>query len=177
MFWIAELGLFVFAFYRGRGMEALVALLIFIGVIFGLVEFGYDHSTFIHIADLSLIIALGVLSLFPKIDKSKRCPKCNALITESRLSCKECGYLLDGRSMIEKSGNGISAKTVVMKTIDEFEIIKHQIVEKYAPLGYTTRSIDKEDALMLKNEKVENSYILIKRDGFEAMIDLYNVKE
>lgn len=93
MFGILELGLFIFAFYHGRGLEALVALLVFIGTIFGLVEFGYEHSFFIHGADILFMVALGVMGIFPKKDKRPRCPQCSELIDESRMSCVSCGYL------------------------------------------------------------------------------------
>ncbi|MDD2369188.1 MAG: hypothetical protein PHQ90_07800 [Sulfuricurvum sp.] len=177
MFLVLEVGFFVFAFYRGRGIEALFALVAFVGVTFGLLESGYDQPDFIHLADGIFIITLIVMGLFPKKEKLSRCPQCDALILEDRLSCKECGYLFKNDVAMEKSSKNISTKTIVMKTIDEFEKIKNQIIEQYAPLGYTTRSIDKEDSLMLKNEYVNNSYILLKRDGFEATIDIYNVNK
>lgn len=130
---------------------------------------------FIHIADRFFIVILGILSFFPKKDKRERCSQCNTLITESRLSCKECGYLFSTDSVIEKSSNDSYYKTIVMKAIDEFDTIKDQIIEEYALLGYTVRTIDKHDSLMLKKENVTNSYVLVERDGFETTIELYNL--
>lgn len=177
MFWIAELGLFAFAFYRGRGVEALIALLAFIGVIVGLVEFGYDQSIFIHLSDILFMIALGVMGFFPKKDKRPRCPQCNELVDESKLSCISCGYVFGATQRLEKITDSGYIKTIVIKSDNEFESIKESIVEQYEMRGYTTKAIDKEDSLMLKHPDISNSYIMLKRNGYEVTIEVFNVIE
>ncbi|MDD4948778.1 hypothetical protein [Sulfuricurvum sp.] len=178
MYLIVETGLFIFAFYRGRGLEALIALLIFVGTIFGLTEFGYDHSLFIHLSDILFMVALGVMGLFPKKEKRPRCPQCNELVDESKLSCVSCGYVFDvNKERSEKITDNGYIKTVVIKSPNEFESIKKSIIEQYGIKGYTTKAINKEDSLMLKNPDISNSYIVVKRNGYEVTIEVFNVIE
>lgn len=177
MYLIAEIGLFFFAFYRGRGLEALVALLVFIGTIFGLVEFGYEDSLFIHGADILFMVALGVMGLFPKKDKRPRCPQCSELIDKSRLSCSSCGYLFSDQESVKQTTEYGSVNTKVIKSIDEFETIKQDLIERFGILGYNTKAIDKENTLMLKNLNLNNSYVIVKRNGFEVTTELFNVEE
>lgn len=177
MYLMAELGLFFFAFYRGRGLEAFIALMVFIGTIFGLVEFGYDYNLFIHGADMLFIVVLGILGIFPKKDKRPRCPQCNEFIDESRLSCVSCGYLFSDQESVKQSTEYGSVDTKVIKNIDEFETIKQNLIERYGILGYTTKAIDKENTLMLKNLNLNNSYVVVKRNGFEVTTEIFNVVE
>lgn len=177
MYLIVEIGLFIYAFYRGRGLEALIALLIFVGTIFGLAEFGYDQSIFIHLSDILFMVALGVMGFFPKKDKRPRCPQCNELVDESKLSCISCGYVFGAKERLEKITDSGYIKTIVIKAHNEFESIKQSIIEQYGMKGYTTKTIDKEDSLMLKNPHVSNSYILVKKNGYEVTIEVFNVAE
>lgn len=177
MYLIVEIGLFIFAFYRGRGLEALIALLIFVGTIFGLAEFGYDKSLFIHLTDILFMVALGVMGFFPKKDKHPRCPQCNELIDESKLSCASCGYVFGAKERLEKITDNGYIKTIVIKAHNEFESIKQSIIEQYGMKGYTTKAIDKEDSLMLKNPDISNSYIIVKKNGYEVIREVFNVAE
>lgn len=177
MYLILEIGLFIFAFYRGRGLEALVALLIFIGTIFGLAEFGYDQSIFIHLIDILFMIVLGLMGFFPKKDKRPRCPQCHGLVDESKLSCLSCGYVFGAKERLEKITDNEYIKTIVIKAHKEFESIKQSIIEQYGAKGYINKVINKEDSLMLKNPDIGNSYVIVKRNGYEVTIEVFNVAE
>lgn len=177
MYLIVETGLFIFAFYRGRGLEALIALLIFVGTIIGLAEFGYDQNIFINLSDILFMVALGVMGFFPKKDKRPRCPQCSELIDKNRLSCSSCGYLFSDQESVKQTTEHGSVNTKVIKSKDEFEIIKQDLIERYGILGYTTKAIDKENTLMLKDLNLNNSYVLAKRNGFEVTTELFNVEE
>jgi hypothetical protein len=51
------------------------------------------------------------------------------------------------------------------------------VIEQYRVLGYITKAIDKEESLMLKNLNVNNSYVMVKRNGFEVTTEIFNVAE
>lgn len=123
------------------------------------------------------MVALGVMGFFPKKDKRPRCPQCNELVDESKLSCISCGYVFGAKERLEKITDSGYIKTIVIKAHNEFESIKQSIIEQYGMKGYTTKTIDKEDSLMLKNPHVSNSYILVKKNGYEVTIEVFNVAE
>jgi hypothetical protein len=59
-----EICLFIFAFYRGRGKEAVISLILFVIAVIGSVELANESSRFVNLADLIFILALGTMGFF-----------------------------------------------------------------------------------------------------------------
>lgn len=63
---IAEIILFLFAVYRGRGYEAISGVILFLGALVTAFELGYDSAVLIRTFDAVLIGALALLGIVSK---------------------------------------------------------------------------------------------------------------
>lgn len=107
-------------------------------------------------------------------EKDIVCPKCRKSLNNSVFSCTHCGNPLTDETIVET----IEKDTYLLKTIlrdkNDFVKIKELLKKQYEPLGYTKSVIDREDALMIKNETNLQSYVSVKYENYNFTAEAYN---
>jgi hypothetical protein len=109
-----------------------------------------------------------------KFEKDIVCQKCRKSLNSSTFSCIHCGNPLTDEKMVESIENGTYLFKAILRDTKYFIKIKEILKKQYEPLGYTKAVIDKENILMLKNETNKESYVSIKYDNYELIVEAYN---
>lgn len=102
------------------------------------------------------------------------CPKCRKSLNNSTFSCAHCGNPLTDKKLIESFENNTYIFKAILRDKKDFIKIKDLLKKQYEPLGYTKSVIDRENALMLKNETNPQSYISIKYENYTFFAEAYN---
>lgn len=102
------------------------------------------------------------------------CPKCRKSLNNSKFSCIHCGNPLTDETIIETIENDKYLLKAILRDKKDFIKIKELLKKQYEPLGYTKSVIDREDALMLKNEANPQSYVSVKYENYNFTAEAYN---
>ena len=102
------------------------------------------------------------------------CPKCRKSLSDSSFSCVHCGNPLTDNKMMETIENDKYLLKTILRDKKDFAKIKELLKKQYEPLGYTKSVIDREDALMLKNDTNPQSYVSIKYENYNFSAEAYN---
>lgn len=107
-------------------------------------------------------------------EKDIVCPKCRKSLNDSSFSCNHCGNPLTTEKLIETFENNTYILKAILRDKKDFVKIKELLKKQYEPLGYAKSVIDREDALMLKNEADPHSYINIQYENYNFSVEAYN---
>lgn len=107
-------------------------------------------------------------------EKDIVCPKCRKSLNNSVFSCMHCGNPLTDQTMTETIENDKYLLKTLLRDKKDFIKIKELLKKQYEPLGYTKSVIDRENALMLKNETNPHSYVSVKYENYNFTAEAYN---
>lgn len=107
-------------------------------------------------------------------EKDIVCPKCRKSLNNSTFSCIHCGNPLTDETIVETIEKDKYLLKAILRDKKDFVKIKELLKKQYEPLGYTKSVIDREDALMLKNEANPQSYVSVKYENYNFTAEAYN---
>lgn len=170
MLLIIELGLVVFAIYRGWLVEVFGLLVLFVAAHILTIELGIDNEKVTLSIDIILMLVLATMCFRKKAVKLEVCEKCKKPLGNSKYSCNYCGFPLTEQlsEMIKTETTKIIR--LIIKNKDDFEHIKQVLIDEYRFLGFKDVVINKENSVMIKKE---DAYILATLKGYDLTIETF----